>query len=103
MAPSPGDRATRGISPASATLAAAAGACRSLVSTSRQPPCASQSGAPPMTRRTTSSPSPPPSSVTRGSCSRASAGIIAISAVGTYGALAASTSTRPRSAAGSGW
>ena len=58
-----------------AKAAAVRGAWSSLVSTSRQPPGASQCGAAAATRRRTSSPSAPPSSATRGSCTRASGGI----------------------------
>ena len=54
-------------------------------------------GHPALRRR---APSAPPSSATRGSWSRASGGISAIASVGTYGALATRTSTRPRSVGG---
>ncbi len=91
-----------GPSPPPANASTAAATWRSLVSTSRWPPGASQPGAPAATRRRTSRPSSPPSSATRASCTRASAGSSATSPVGTYGTFAASTSTRPRSAPGSG-
>ena len=48
------------------------GACRTLVSTSSEPPGASHGNAPSITRRSTSSPSVPPSSAIRGSYTRAS-------------------------------
>ena len=90
-----------GSRPIRATASAVRGACCALVSISRWPRGASHGGAPSITRRWTSRPSGPPSSATRGSWTRASAGSSAIASVGTYGAFATRTSTRPWSDAGS--
>lgn len=102
VAPYSSQLCTRAVSPATVMACVMAGACRSLVSTSSEPPGASQPGASAATRRSTASPSWPPSSATRGSWSRASGGRKATSGLGTYGALQIRTVTRPRSAAGSG-
>ncbi len=83
LAPSSSDLASRGFRPAAASAAVAGSRCRSLISVSRWPPGASQPGAAAATRRSTSSPSGPPSRASRASCSRASAGSIATSPVGT--------------------
>src|SRR5450830_1666567 len=92
---------THATRPTSVRSWAVRGAWRSLVSISTWPPGASHRGAACATRRWRSSPAAPPSSAVRGSCRRASGGISRISSVGTYGAFATRTSTRPRSSAGS--
>jgi hypothetical protein len=101
VAPDSSSDQVSGASPPASIAAAIAGACRSLVSTSSLPPGASHPAASLATRRATASPSAPPSRAISASWSRASAGMNAISDVGTYGALQASTSIRPRTDAGS--
>ena len=102
VASSSPERATRAVSPLRMNSPAVREACRRLVSISRWPPGASHCGAAAATRCWTCSPSVPPSRETRGSCRRASCGRVPISAEGTYGALTARMSTRPRSRAGRG-
>ena len=102
VAASSSDVTVRGTRCARARSSATTGACASLVSTTTCPPGANQRAASPTTRRSTASPSRSPRPAqqpARGGAPRA--GACRISSVGTYGALATRSSTRPRSASSS--
>jgi hypothetical protein len=83
VAPDSSSDQVRATSPPSVIAAVITGDCCSLVSTSRVPPGASHPAAPSATRRRMASPSVPPSRAISASWSRASAGMNAISVVGT--------------------